>query len=102
VTPPRLAHARPARLLNFPEGPHVQTAKAFFHWDDPLKLDAQLTVDERMVRESVRARACSQDRLASRGLQAFLNEQTDPAILREMGDSTWSAQPSPRPMAAQA
>jgi len=54
-----------------------------FHWVDPLKLDAQLTVDERMVHAS--ARACSQDRLAPRGLQAFLHEQTDPAILREMG-----------------
>ncbi|MBC7481750.1 MAG: acyl-CoA dehydrogenase family protein, partial [Rhizobacter sp.] len=58
--------------------------KAFFHWDDPLLLDAQLTDEERMVRES--ARAYSQDRLAPRVLQAFRHEQTDPAIFREMGE----------------
>ena len=28
---------------------------AFFHWDDPLLLDAQLTDEEPMVRESARA-----------------------------------------------
>jgi len=53
-----------------------------------------------MVRESVRA--CSQDRLAPRGLQAFLHEQTDPAIFREMGELDLVGPPSPRPMAARA
>ncbi len=55
-----------------------------FHWDDPLLLSAQLSDDERMVRDA--AAAYCQDRLAPRILQAFRHEQTDPAIFREMGE----------------
>src|SRR5690606_41574088 len=55
-----------------------------FHWEDPLLLDAQLTDDERMVRDA--ARAYAQDKLATRVLDAFRNERTDPAIFREMGE----------------
>jgi glutaryl-CoA dehydrogenase len=55
-----------------------------FHWDDPLLLDAQLTDDERMVRDA--AHAYCQERLAPRVLQAFRNEQTDVTIFREMGE----------------
>jgi glutaryl-CoA dehydrogenase len=55
-----------------------------FKWDDPLLLDEQLTEDERMVREA--ARAYCEDRLATRVVQAFRNESTDPAIFREMGE----------------
>ncbi|MCO5107724.1 MAG: acyl-CoA dehydrogenase [Burkholderiaceae bacterium] len=58
--------------------------KAAFKWDDPLLLDAQLSEDERMVREA--AMAYCQDRLAPRVLEAFRNEKTDPAIFREMGE----------------
>ena len=58
--------------------------KAAFKWDDPLLLDAQLSEDERMVREA--ALAYCQDKLAPRVLEAFRNEKTDPAIFREMGE----------------
>jgi glutaryl-CoA dehydrogenase len=59
-------------------------AKPSFHWDDPLLLDQQLTDDERAVRDA--AAAYCQDRLASRVLEAFRTETTDPAIFREMGE----------------
>ncbi len=59
-------------------------AKAAFHWDDPLLLDQQLSDDERAVRDA--AAAYCQDRLASRVLEAFRTETTDPAIFREMGE----------------
>ncbi len=54
-----------------------------FQWNDPMLLDAQLTGDERQVADA--ARAYAQDRLAPRVLEAFRNQQTDPAIFREMG-----------------
>src|SRR5690625_2197994 len=55
-----------------------------FHWNDPLLLDAQLTDEERMVRDA--AHAYAQDKLAPRVLEAFRHEKTDPAIFREMGE----------------
>jgi len=58
-------------------------ARPAFHGDDPLLLDAQLSADERAVRDA--ARAYCQERLAPRVLQAFRGESTDPAIFREMG-----------------
>ncbi|HSN31328.1 MAG TPA: acyl-CoA dehydrogenase, partial [Ideonella sp.] len=51
------------------------TAKASFHWDDPLLLEQQLSDDERAVRDA--ARAYAQDRLAPRVLEAFRKEETD-------------------------
>jgi len=56
---------------------------AEFQWDDPLLLERQLTAEERMVRDSVRAYAA--DKLAPRVLEAFRHEKTDPAIFAEMG-----------------
>jgi glutaryl-CoA dehydrogenase len=58
--------------------------KASFVWDDPLLLDAQLSDDERAVRDA--ARDYCQGRLAPRVLEAFRHEKTDPAIFREMGE----------------
>lgn len=55
-----------------------------FHWDDPLLLNAQLTDEERMVRDA--AAAYCQDKLAPRVLEAFRHEKTDPAIFSEMGE----------------
>jgi glutaryl-CoA dehydrogenase len=63
--------------------PDTTRLKAAFKWDDPLLLDAQLTEDERMIREAA-AQYC-QDKLAPRVTQAFLDESTDPEIFREMG-----------------
>ena len=59
-------------------------SKASFHWDDPLLLNAQLSDDERMVRDA--AAAYCQNALAPRVLEAFRHEKTDPAIFREMGE----------------
>ncbi|WP_029009904.1 acyl-CoA dehydrogenase [Azospirillum halopraeferens] len=58
--------------------------RATFAWDDPLLLDAQLTDDERMIRDS--ARAYCRDRLMPRVLEANRHETTDPAIFAEMGE----------------
>ena len=60
------------------------SSRPSFQWDDPLLLDAQLSDDERAVRDA--AHAYCQDRLASRVLEAFRTETTDPAIFREMGE----------------
>ncbi|KEO60275.1 acyl-CoA dehydrogenase [Thioclava indica] len=54
-----------------------------FSWDDPLRLDEQLTEDERMLRDA--ARAYAQDKLQPRVIDAYANEETDPAIFTEMG-----------------
>jgi glutaryl-CoA dehydrogenase len=61
----------------------AHTSRAF-QWDDPLLLEDQLTDDERMIRDA--ARAYCQDKLLPRVTLAFRNEQTDPAIFREMGE----------------
>jgi glutaryl-CoA dehydrogenase len=59
-------------------------ARESFHWDDPLLLDAQLSDDEKMVRDA--ARSYAQGSLAPRVLEAFRREYTDPAIFKEMGE----------------
>lgn len=58
-------------------------SKIAFQWDDPLLLNAQLTEEERMVRDA--AHAYCAERLAPRVLDAFRHEKTDPMIFREMG-----------------
>jgi glutaryl-CoA dehydrogenase len=55
-----------------------------FHWDDPLLLDAQLTEEEKMIRDAARDYAHGQ--LAPRVLEAFRREHTDPVIFKEMGE----------------
>src|SRR5690606_31282474 len=57
--------------------------KAAFKWGDPLLLDAQLSEDERMVRDA--AAAYCQDKLLPRVVESFRNEKTDAEIFREMG-----------------
>ena len=57
---------------------------AQFQWDDPLLLDAQLTSEERMIRDA--AAAYANDKLATRVTEAFRHETTDPALFREMGE----------------
>ncbi|HMK86232.1 MAG TPA: acyl-CoA dehydrogenase [Steroidobacteraceae bacterium] len=59
-------------------------ARESFHWDDPLLLEGQLTMEEKMVRDA--ARDYAQGRLAPRIVEAFRHERTDPAIFREMGE----------------
>jgi glutaryl-CoA dehydrogenase len=67
--------------MNAPDRLH--TAKPVFKWDDPLLLDAELTDEERMVRET--AHAYAQDKLMPRIIEAFRHERSDPAIFAEMG-----------------
>ena len=55
-----------------------------FQWDDPLLLDAQLTDEERMVRDT--ARTYCQEKLMPRILEANRREVFDRDIMREMGD----------------
>ncbi|OWY11643.1 acyl-CoA dehydrogenase [Thioclava sp. F34-6] len=55
-----------------------------FTWDDALRLETQLSEEERMLRDA--ARAYAQDKLQPRVIEAFENETTDPAIFREMGE----------------
>ncbi|OOY04509.1 acyl-CoA dehydrogenase [Thioclava sp. F28-4] len=55
-----------------------------FTWDDSLRLETQLSEDERMLRDA--ARAYAQDKLQPRVIEAFESETTDPAIFREMGE----------------
>ena len=55
-----------------------------FDWEDPFRLDGQLTDDERALRDA--ARTYAQDQLQPRVIRAFANEETDPAIFREMGE----------------
>ncbi|MDF3854014.1 acyl-CoA dehydrogenase [Paracoccus sp. P2] len=56
-----------------------------FSWSDPFLLEDQLTEEERMIRDT--AAAFAADRLAPRVEAAYLNEETDPEIFREMGAS---------------
>jgi glutaryl-CoA dehydrogenase len=54
-----------------------------FQWDDPFFLDAQLTDEERMVRDA--AQAFATDVLMPRVIKDFRDEAFDPAVMREMG-----------------
>ena len=54
-----------------------------FRWDDPLKLDEQLSEDERMVRDT--ARDYCQGRLMPRVLMAFRHERFEREIMTEFG-----------------
>jgi glutaryl-CoA dehydrogenase len=56
---------------------------AALQWDDPFLLDAQLSEEERMVRDT--ARAYCTDALLPRVTRAFLDESFDREIMREMG-----------------
>ena len=58
-------------------------SKPQFQWDDPFFLDAQLTDEERMVRDA--ASAFAKDVLMPRVIQDFREESFDPALMREMG-----------------
>lgn len=61
-----------------------KTAKTAFKWEDPFNLEAELTEDERLIRDT--ARDYCQNKLLPRVKEAFREEKTDPAIFREMGE----------------
>ncbi|HEY1543772.1 MAG TPA: acyl-CoA dehydrogenase [Xanthobacteraceae bacterium] len=64
------------------QGPRAKSS-AEFDWEDPLGLEAQLSEDERMVRDT--ARGYAQDKLMPRILTAYREERFDREILNEMG-----------------
>ncbi|MEQ5869018.1 acyl-CoA dehydrogenase [Sagittula sp. NFXS13] len=55
-----------------------------FTWDDPFRLDDQLTEEERMLAQG--ARAFASEKLAPRVTKGFLNEEVVPEIFTEMGE----------------
>jgi len=79
-TTPPLKGAQPIQSLEYDVGePQILP----FDWADPFDLDHQLTDEERMVRDT--AHAYAQDKLQPRVTEAYLNENFDREILREMG-----------------
>lgn len=55
-----------------------------FQWNDPLRLDDQLTEEERMIKDA--AHDYCQGQLLPRVTEAFRHEKTDISIFKEMGD----------------
>jgi len=64
--------------------PQSQPSLGSFDWQDPFRFDAQLTEDERMLRDA--ARVYAQEKLQPRVTSAYMNEETDAGIFREMGE----------------
>jgi glutaryl-CoA dehydrogenase len=62
----------------------TRSSQPAFNWEDPLDLESQLTEEERMIRDSVRAYA--QDKLMPRVLKSFREERFDREILNEAGE----------------
>ena len=60
------------------------SAESPFAWDDPLRLDQQLSDDERRIRDL--AREYAQEKLMPRILEANRHERFDREILLEMGE----------------
>ena len=58
--------------------------RAAFVWDDPFLLEEQLSEEERLARDAVRAYA--QERLMPRALEANRRERFDRGIMNEMGE----------------
>jgi len=63
---------------------HVTLSGGSFQWDDPLLIEAELTAEERLIRDT--ARAYATDKLAPRILMANRNETFDVAVMREMAE----------------
>ncbi len=61
----------------------AKSSKSTFVWDDPFLMEEQLTDEERMIRDA--AAAFAADKLSPRIEHAYMNEETDPDIFREMG-----------------
>ncbi len=61
----------------------TRPAKPSFDWEDPFRLDRQLSDEERMIRET--ARQFAADRLRPAVIEAFRDEVVDPSLFRAMG-----------------
>lgn len=57
--------------------------QSLFQWEDPLFFNDQLTEEERMVRDSVRAFA--EESLQPKVIAAFRDEKYDPSLMQAMG-----------------
>jgi glutaryl-CoA dehydrogenase len=66
------------------EAPKKKGKFTAFDWQDALRLDGQLTEDERAIRDA--AHDYCQEKLQPRVLMAFRNESYDRAIMTEMGE----------------
>jgi glutaryl-CoA dehydrogenase len=62
----------------------AEAAIGRFDWEDAFALDAQLSDEERLVRDT--ARGYAQERLQPRVTEAFLEERFDREIMSEMGE----------------
>ena len=62
----------------------VKSEKKEFNWKDPLDLDGQLSEEEKLIRDT--AYDYAQGGLLPRVEEAFLEENTDVKIFREMGE----------------
>ena len=62
----------------------VKSEKKEFNWKDPLDLDGQLSEEEKLIRDS--AYDYAQGSLLPRVEEAFLEENTDVKIFKEMGE----------------
>ncbi|WP_420857494.1 acyl-CoA dehydrogenase [Marivivens marinus] len=58
-------------------------ALSTFSWEDPFLLEAQLTEDERMLRDA--AKEFAQSTLQPKVIEAYRNETVDPGVFQEMG-----------------
>ena len=61
----------------------MTSSKPQFQWDDPFFLEAQLSDEERMVRDA--AKAFADDVLMPRVISDYRDESFDPALLKDMG-----------------
>jgi glutaryl-CoA dehydrogenase len=66
-----------------PPVPEKAAEKPVFDWLDPLRLDEQLTEEERLIRDS--ARKFAAEKLMPRVVESFRNERFEREVLREMG-----------------
>ncbi|MFN3389683.1 MAG: acyl-CoA dehydrogenase [Allosphingosinicella sp.] len=62
----------------------AEASIARFDWADPFALDAQLSDEERLVRDT--AQGYAQEKLLPRVTRAYLDEDFDRAIMAEMGE----------------
>ncbi|WP_394198067.1 acyl-CoA dehydrogenase [Litoreibacter albidus] len=58
---------------------------ARFDWEDPFRLEDQLTEDERMLRDA--ARSFAETELAPKVIEAYREETVDPGMFKAMGSA---------------
>ncbi|MGH1480753.1 MAG: acyl-CoA dehydrogenase [Geminicoccales bacterium] len=74
----------PAKVLDSTPGGLNDKKKSSFDWEDPFGLEAQLSEEERLVRDT--ARAYAQEKLMPRILEANRHERVERSIFNEMGE----------------